>query len=673
MSDINGLWLILIISLSFGLTWLQYYSQFKKNKKRALWYAIPRFLAYCCIGLLLLNPKIKQVTLYNEKPDLIIGIDNSMSISELTDTLKFKKSVQNLLNNESLKSKFNIHPFTFGEDYNTYENNLSFSETQTNISNFIKEISKVFTNSNSHIIMFTDGRQTLGTDYSYTARSFQNEIIPVIVGDTTNYVDSKIDRLNVNPYAFLNNQFPVEVFVSSNAQNSAKTDFVIKKNDRIISRRSVNFTEEKNAHDFKIYLKADNIGVNTYTAELVAVNEKNTKNNSQKFAVEVIDERTKVLILYEKLHPDLGMLKKSITSNPQRQVELKGINENFENPASYNLVILYQPGIEFKSVFETVRNQKINHIIITGSQTDYNFLNNNQSIIYKNGSNASEDYYAEINQGYSSYQIDNIGFELFPPLKDTFGDIEVKEESDIMLYQNIDGFSTKQPLLMTNIKDNQKSAFLFGENIWRWRMRSYVEHGDFKKFDGFIDQLVQFISSTQTKKRLITNVKSFYNKGDNNLINVQYFDKNYNFDQNQKISLKATNQNNKRIYSYNLVLKNQKYSTKINDLPPGDYKYTIEVTGKNISENGQFKMIDFLLEKSYLRANFEKLSSLSSTYFLENQIELLEEYLLSQQKFKPIQKSIEKKESLVNWWLLLVLIIVFLSIEWFSRKYHGLI
>jgi hypothetical protein len=673
MNDLMGLWLVLIIGLSFGLTWLQYHNQFKKNKTRVLWYAIPRFLAYLCIGVLLLNPKIKQVSYFNEKPDLIIGLDNSMSIAQLTDKKAFQNKINSFLDDEELQKAFNMHAYTFGEDFKPYDS-LDFSEPQSNISQFINGVSKVFTSKNAHLILFTDGQQTLGSDYSYATKSIKTEIIPVVVGDTTNYIDTKIDKINTNPYAFLNNQFPVEVFVSSNAEKPVKTDFVIKRNGKVISSKILNFTEDKNAQSFKLYLKASQIGVNAFTAELKPIDEKNIQNNAQEFAVEIIDERTKILVLYEKLHPDLGMLKESIESNPQRQVKLMSINKNKEDLATYNLVVLYQPGFNFKPALEVLKTQNINHVIITGLQTDYNFLNRNQSNFIKTSSRATEDYYADLNEAYSSYQINDIGFDLFPPLKDSFGDIKLTSEADILLFQNINGFSTNQPLLMTvNSNNNQKSAYLFGENIWRWRMRSYVEKGDFKTFDGFLDQLVQFVSSTQTKKRLITNIKSFYNKGDNNVINVQYFDKNYNFDPNQEITLNAVDQSTKKTYSYNFVIRDKNYSTKINDLPAGDYTYKIEVTGKNLSDNGQFKMIDFLLEKSFYRANVEKLSGLSDTFFYENQINEIKTYLTSQQKFKPLQKSIEKKESLVNWWVLLVLIIVFLAVEWFSRKYHGLI
>ncbi|NBC58123.1 MAG: hypothetical protein GVY05_07565 [Bacteroidetes bacterium] len=672
MDEFDVLWIILIVILSLGLTWFQYQNQFKGQFKRAFIFALPRFLAYLCLGLLLLNPQIKQTTYFTEKPNLVIGIDNSMSIAQLTDTASYKSNLLKWINDKEIADAFNIQRYQFGENYATFER-LNFIDKQSNISGFIRQMSNIYRSNNSHIVLFTDGQQTLGQDYLYNTKSSTQNLIPVVVGDTTNYADLKIDRINANRYAFLNNQFPIEVFLSSNTEKEVNTEFVLKRQNKVIARKSVSFSKDIKAQNFEIYLKANQFGVNTITAELKPVNEKNTQNNIQQFAVEVIDERTKILMLYNTLHPDLGLLKKSIESNQQRQVKLQNISDLNEDLATFNLVIFYQPEANFQEIFKTVQSQNLSYIVIGGTQTDYSVLNRSQPYFKKTLSRATEDYYPELNPSYSSYQVEDIGFANFPPLKNTFGDIEITSESDILLFQNINGISTQQPLLITVSENNQKSAFLFGENIWRWRMRSFIDQGDFKAFDRFMDQLVQFVSSQTTKSRLVTDVKSFYNQGENSNISVQYFDKNYNFDPDQKINLQVTNTKSQEKYSYTFVLKNQNYKTKINDLPAGEYNYKINVEKQNISESGQFTVIDFVLEQQFYRANVEKLQQLSDTLFYANQLDKLKTYLTTQQKFKPLQKSLEKKESLIEWWMLFILIIVFLGIEWFSRKYHGLI
>jgi len=672
MKEFDVLWIILIILGSLGLTWFQYAKQLKTHSQRALLFAVPRCLAYVCLGLLFLNLEISQNEIITEKPDLIIGIDNSVSISQLSDTTSLKEKFVAFINDDDLKNAFNINSFSFSEDYQQLDT-LDFKGSQTNISSFLKDVTKIYRKDTSPIVLFTDGQQTQGQDYKYNPVPNSRKLIPVIVGDTTRYSDLKIDRINANSYAFLDNRFPVEVFVSSNSNTTIKTEFLLKANNKVVAKKAVEFTEENKSQNFKLYTKASQLGVNTYTAELVAVSEKNTQNNTQKFAVEVIDERTKILMVYDNLHPDLGMFKKSIANNTQKEFELRTIDEDFSDIGSFNLVMLYQPDTSFNRLYTLINDQQISHIVICGTQTDYNLLNRKQSHFSKIVTNATEDYYAIDNKSFGSFQQENLDVNGFPPLKNRFGDITLKTEADILQYQRIEGFTTEQPLIMTVSERQRKVAYIFGENMWRWRMKSFLDEGDFKAFDRFLDQLIQFTSSNETKKRLVSNTKSFYYQGDVNAIVVQYFDRNYVFDPNKKITLTLTQKETLQNYSYAFLLKDNKYAAKINDLNGGDYTYKIEVEDENVSESGEFKVIDFMIERTFYRANKEKLEALSDTFFYENQFENLKEYLTTSQEFKPIQKNIAKKESLINWKILLVFIIVFLSIEWFSRKYYGLI
>jgi len=672
MKEIDVLWIILIILGSVGLTWFQYAKQLKTHSKRALLFAVPRCLAYICLGLLFLDLEINQNEVVTEKPDLIIGIDNSMSVAQLSDTTKLKEKVSAFINDDNLNDAFNINSFSFSEDYRQLDS-LNFNGRQTNISRFLTDVTKIYRKDTSPILLFTDGQQTQGQDYKYNVVPESRTLIPVIVGDTTNYTDLKIDRLNANSYAFLNNQFPVEVFVSSNSDSDIKTEFLLKSNGKILAKKAVEFSENQKSQNFKLYTKAVQLGVTTYTAELAPVSEKNVQNNTRKFAVEVIDERTKILMVYDKLHPDIGMFKKSIANNAQKEFELRTIDEDLTDIGSFNLVILYQPNSSFNQLYSLINNQGINHIVVGGTHTDYRFLNRMQAHFTKNTTNATEEYYPMNNKSFGNYQQEELDVNSFPPLENEFGDITLKTEADILQYQRIDGFTTEQPLIMTVSERQRKVAYIFGENMWRWRMKSFLNQGDFKAFDRFLDQLIQFTSSNETKKRLVSNTKSFYNQGDVNTISVQYFDRNYVFDPNKKITLSLTNKENGQKYSYAFLMKDNKYAVKINDLKGGDYRYTINVEDENASESGEFKVIDFMIERTFYRANKEKLEVLSDTFFYEDQLQNLKEYLTSSQEFKPIQKNIAKKESLINWKILLVFIVVFLGIEWFSRKYYGLI
>jgi Mlc titration factor MtfA (ptsG expression regulator) len=58
---------------------------------------------------------------------------------------------------------------------------------------------------------------------------------------------------------------------------------------------------------------------------------------------------------------------------------------------------------------------------------------------------------------------------------------------------------------------------------------------------------------------------------------------------------------------------------------------------------------------------------------MPNQVDALLKQLLSEKKYIPIQKAIIKKTPLIDYTLLLVLLIFLLGIEWFTRKYNGML
>ena len=78
------------------------------------------------------------------------------------------------------------------------------------------------------------------------------------------------------------------------------------------------------------------------------------------FAIETIDEYTKIALVTSLSHPDLGALKTAIETNKQRLVQICSPAEYLANNETYGLVILYQPNQSFKPIFDLVEKRKLN-------------------------------------------------------------------------------------------------------------------------------------------------------------------------------------------------------------------------------------------------------------------------------------------------------------------------
>jgi hypothetical protein len=665
--------IILAAIVAAGLAWFQYYRG--KRRQNPLLLASLRFLTWFALFLLLLNPKFSQKSYTVEKPTLVVAVDNSASIDYFGEGERVMDFLEGLLGNEALRENFNIQTYAFGENLQPKDSAFSFSEGRTEIGKALRQIQQVYKGKTAPVVLVTDGNQTFGENYTYTAKQLEQPIFPLVVGDTMKYTDLRIEQLNVNRYVFLNNKFPVEVFVNYTGSKAVSQEFRLKQGNSTVFRKTLEFSEENISEKVMVTLPSRSAGVKTYSAVIQSVEgEKNTANNTRNFAIEVIDEKTNVLILASVLHPDLGALKKSIESNQQRSAEIKTIGEELDL-GKYQLVVLYQPTRLFQPVYEKLNNLKANTFTITGTETDYAFLNSVQEGFKKQSSAQDESYLPVFNLNYTVFQLEDIGFDDFPPLKDQFGKFTANVAFHPILHKSVSGIQTEEPMLMTLEKEEQRKAYLFGEGIWKWRAKSYLDERSFEKFDEFFGKLVQYLASDKRRSRLELEHESFYRKGDQLVIEARYFDKNYVFDPRAELQIRLKNKASGKISSRPFLLKNNSYEVNLSDLSPGEYQFTVSVEGQSLAESGEFTLIAFDVEKQFMNADVEKLQQIAtdSQVYFPTGSESLANDLLGNTAFKPVQKSRETTMPLIEWYWLLGIIVLALAVEWFVRKYRGLV
>lgn len=627
-------------------------------------------LSLFLLGLLLINPKIKTIKTENSKPVLSFLVDNSLSTKHFKEETSVKNILQNVKTHKELNSKFDVNYYSFGKNI-TVLDSLSFNETQTDIAKAVQSANDLNKDGIGASVLISDGNQTVGNDYEFI--NIKQPVYPLVIGDTTQFQDLRISQLNVNKYSYIKNKFPVEVMLFYDGKEPLQSVFTITQGGKSVFSEKVSFSAEKKTKTITANLTAAKEGIQYFTAGIRAIkSEKNTKNNFKSFAVEVIDEQTKVLIVSSILHPDLGALKKSIERNKQRKVDLKLVHNFKGTLEGYQMVVFYQPNTAFRRLFE---QRKSNFVIISGTKTDWNFINSLPNGIRKNAINQTENYGAVYNAGFSTFLQKDLQFGNLPPLQDKFGDVTIEGEHQTLLYQKLVNIETKQPLLTTLEKGGQKLAILFGEGIWKWRAASFLEENSFEPFDEFIGNLVQYVASNKKRKRLEVNAERIYPANATINISALYLDKNYQFDKRASMQIVITNSKTKEKKQFPFSLLNNSYKVDVDGLLAGNYTYKVTVEGQNLSVSGQFKVTDYQVEEQFTNANTDKLQKLalksSGKLFYKNQSESLINELLNDKRYYTTQKSIVKEENLINWKWLLFVIVGLLTIEWFTRKYFG--
>ncbi|MBF8149535.1 VWA domain-containing protein [Winogradskyella sp. F6397] len=664
-----------ITALLLALFQYLYKSKLKSNLKYVL--IALRAISIFGILVLLINPKFESFTYFDEKPTLVVAVDNSESVSYLKQDEKAREVVNALNTNSVLKDRFDIQTYRFGKTVNTLDS-LNFNERQSNMALALKQFGEVYANQTAPIVVLSDGNQTYGSDYSYIAKGVKQPIYPIILGDSTVHSDLSIKQLNVNRYVYLKNKFPVEIIANYSGTEAINTELKIWSGNSVVFRKNLQFNASKSSEIVSTALMANSVGVKTYRVELVALdNEKNKVNNIKNFGVEVIDQKTNVALVYDRLHPDLGALKKAIESNEQRSVSILSPKDVLNKVNDFQLIILYQPNNNFNALLKEIKAQKINTFIISGATTSWSLLNQTQTYFKQAITNQTENFQPSLNRNYGTFIVENLDFNSFPPLISEFGALQISVPHETLLYKSVNGITTEDILLATFEVDATKHAILNGEDIWRWRAQSFLNTNSFSNFDEFINKLVQYLSSNKKRTRINIDYKSFYNGNDDVIISAQYFNKNFEFDNSASLRIKLKNKDNQSVREVPLLLTNGNYTVDLSGINAGLYDFTIKHNTESVSASGSFQILEYNVEQQFLNADISKLKSIAThsngAAYFSTQTKDIINALVSDNRYKTIQKSTKNIVPLIDWKYLLGLIALSLFIEWFIRKYNGLI
>ena len=670
----NILLIFLALVLTAFIVYFQYFYKKKSKSKFIYLLSFLRFIAIFSLLLLLINPKIEQRSVINIKPKLLIAVDNSSSIKYIKQDSLLIHLVNGIRSNNNINKKFDIEYYAFASQLEM-QKAFDFIGDQTNIYNVLSELNTLNDKNIAPIILLSDGNQTYGNNYRFYKS--KQQIFPVIIGDTTSYTDLKIENINVNSYTYIDHNFPIEIFINYQGKPNVSSKLEILKNNKVVFKQILNFTSNDNSKKEILKLPAQSIGKHHYKAIISPLkNEKNKINNVYNFSIEVLDEKSEILLLYDVLHPDIGFWKRTIESNKQRKLTIEHISEHKDNIIDYQFVILYQPNDKFRKIFSRIKDQDINFLLQTGTNTDWIFLNQIQDFVQKDAIETTQNINAIFNTKFTTFQTIDLDFEKLPPLQNIFGDIKIKRPHQNLLYQAINDIQTESPLLTVFQQNNWKSIFLYAENIYSWRAYSYTTHKTFENFDNFTNSIFQFLQYSNKKNRIEVKYQPFYFANETIKINSNYYDANYVFDKNTDLEFELIEKESKKKTNIPFVLKGNSFEVNLKNLRSGAYDFKVFSNVNKQNFKGNFSILDYSIEQQNVQSNYNDLQNLAKNskgeLFLPSQIDNLLDKLSNSEDYIIVQQESTRIKSLINWKWLLALIVLSLSTEWFIRKYNGL-
>ncbi|MBL4669405.1 MAG: hypothetical protein JKY30_09105 [Flavobacteriales bacterium] len=680
------LWLSIFCILLGAIYAVVLYRKETKFSETASWLvklmASFRFLLVAILAFLLLSPFIK--TLFNkvEKPVIIIAQDNSSSILLNKDSVFYKTNyLENLKAlTASLEERYEVKTYTFGKNVSE-GNQIDYSKKITDLSNVFEEINNKFYNRNvGALILASDGIFNQGANPVFNA-GIEFPIYTIALGDTAIQKDIVLKEVVCNKITFLGNKFPIEIDAEALQCVGQKTKITVTHKGKQLFTKLYNIDKEHFTINESEFFEADAVGVQHYKISLSTVDgEISVVNNVKDIYIEVLDGRENILIIANAPHPDIKALKLSIENNENYKVTNLLMADFDGNTEAYSLVIVHQIPNTITPALKKVLDGEMSVLYILGNQTvinNYNSLNVGLNIL-KSGNRFNEILPA-VAANFPLFTLSESTIKKInqlPPVVGPFGDYRLTSNGYVLLNQKIGSVETDNPLMVFFQDNGKKTAVLYAEGIWKWRMQDFLKNYNHNAFNELINKTVQFLSVKEDKSKFRVFTENIIYENEEIQLNAELYNDSYELVNDAEITIDLVEESGDK-YGFVFNRTTNAYILNAGILPAGFYNYTAKVKfgTKDYVKTGKFQIKPLLLEANNTVANHQLLQNIAQKFggklFYPKQLNKVAESINSNNDIAAIIYEENDMKELINLKWIFFVLLTLLSLEWFLRKRNG--
>jgi hypothetical protein len=684
-----SLWYLILCAVLAGLYTFFLYrknKQIEELNQTVVWLLRGlRFSTVFITSLLLVNLFLVKWVSQSEEPVIVIVQDVSESILNSKDSTFYSEKYPQLLAKlkSELSDNYKVASVQFGGGIVASSDSLNFNQKRTNFAIAFDEIDARYAGSNVAAVVFaSDGLFNIGANPKYYSFKETYPIYTIGLGDTSQKSDIAVKQILANDLVYLGNSFPVEVSVTANLLKGEKAELKVFHNGEVVSQKILDVTSNHQLFAEEFVFEADVEGTQRYSFSVTKFdNELNFINNTQNLLIDVLDNRDRVLVVANAPHPDIAAIKGVLLQKESLDVKVvltENLKENFD---SYNLIIAHGfGGPKHMDVWAKIKDSKVPFWGILYGKTNMNQLSGLQLNFngFGNGKQTNR-VYGVFNSEFNLFNLSDESKSLAlkaPPITSPFADLDGIDESNVLLFQKIGTVTSPLPLLYFDKKDQRKTAWLFGDGLWRWKYYNYLSDNSHDAFNELIWKTVQFLSVKEDKSRFRVKSAKHFLESENVILQAELYNESYELINSTEVKMALTNENGD-VFNYVFNSAGNSYALNIGKLPYGIYTYKVEVNDSRdkLVKNGSFIVKEVNVEWSKVSADFSVLQDLSSRtggeFFVPSELDELKKVFDDSSTFPVIPYSIEKKQSVLNEKWIFILILLLLTTEWLIRKYKG--
>lgn len=645
-----------------------------------------RFVVISLLSFLLLSPMIRTFSREVEKPVVIVALDESKSILNARDSVQRKDQIQKDIAalQEGLGDDYDVRSVAFGDEVRD-KHDFLFADRSTDFSRLYNQLDVQFSNRNTGaLILATDGLYNEGASPVYGPAEVKVPVFCIALGDTTVRKDIYISAVNHNRMAFLGNAFPLEIAIDARQASGTRTSVTVTEDSAQIFTRDIQVTGASYHLVVPVLVDAKAKGIHHYRIAVTPVEgEVTTVNNVRDVFVEVVEQKEKILILASAPNPDIAAIRQTLEKSPNYEVKVSLQSMFTGSVGDFNLVILH--GIpstigDARSLLDKITAAGVPAWFILSANTSVDAFNGALAGLKLTQSNGQlNEVQGVMADGFSLFSLSGdvkSKVAAWPPLKSPFGVYQPAGDIYTLLYQKIGAVITSQPLFCFSEQNGRKVGVLAGEGIWRWKLQEFSETGQHVASDELINGTVQYLSVKENRSPFRLAIRNNFRENEPVVVDAQLYNQADQLTNEPEVRVKITNASGVE-FPFVMSRTDKSYHLEAGVFPPGNYRYKSEVKlgDKVFSAGGEFSVSALQMETAVTIADHKLLKALSArtggTVFYPGQMESLIKTIRASENLKSVSYMHKKLEDILNEPWFFVLIILFLSLEWFIRKRAG--
>jgi hypothetical protein len=711
-------WIVLVMGCVILLLTYWYYRKTRPPVKDfiRIGLIVLRALTLFQISLLLLKPLISIEKSFKRPAIIALLVDQSSSMRINEEGVSRGEILKRTFQSPQwklLQSRVHLKTYVFSDNVIPFEpfviDSLRFLGSGTNLSAALREVcTRNQDDSLSCLILLTDGANNVGDDPIRTTEKIGIPVYSICFGQAEQKPDLILSRIQTNQVVYKDHQVPVEITCRGPGFGGNTGVLILRQDQNFIDKKTITFPSDGLEKSVRFTLTPKTDGILRFHAMIESTaGEMTLENNEKEFYMKVLKNKFQVLLLSGRPSPDLSFLKRfldednnvdlEVFTGRQNKAYYEGQFPNIQQLENKDLFILLNfphpdtPEIHWEMVRRTLIEKHIPFFLMAGKDIDRNRILSIESLLpIPLPQQVPERYLFSIpTKGNEIHPVVRMEESLtnsremwrqLPPVLSVWN--AAYSDLNLSLLTGLEDQGTGSlgdsniSILLLRHQKKEKSLLFLGHGFYRWDLLMWGIGETNTVFKRFIENSIRWLATQEQERNIrLSTDKRVYQAGEEVHFSVQLFDESFQPLDNAGVTLRVMTPS--REIQFPLKGFNQgTYQSMQRFFPAGQYRAIAEASlqghlvGRDTTE---ITITSFNTEFLNSRANPDLLMHLAQmTGAKSGPPDSLHSILESIQFPRQTVVSVQEIE-LFHWSIMLFVLILLLSFEWWVRKRKGML